>query len=177
MKLEGGGLEYEGGETRLVQVPNFCHHQELLEALERLAGFGHQSSGESSEGGVRVLLPRTPLVPNTGLPQQSLATPVCSIHCLGSPLLGYALCHTFSSILRKAFISQLCLMLMTISCIHEEQRQSSWIWGLDSSLCCNEGIYSLKLLFSAGSFIEIPAAYRTKCIRRLSGRHRHRAHV
>ena len=51
VKLDKGALEYEGGETRLVQIPNFCQHQELLEALERLAGFGH-SSGESADQGV-----------------------------------------------------------------------------------------------------------------------------
>lgn len=32
----GRGATYEGGETRLISVPNFCCYQELLEALQRL---------------------------------------------------------------------------------------------------------------------------------------------
>lgn len=50
MKVPGGGLEYQGGETRLIQVPNFCRYSELLEALERLAGTaaGPDSASSSS---------------------------------------------------------------------------------------------------------------------------------
>ena len=32
----GRGATYEGGETRLISVPNFCCYQELMEALQRL---------------------------------------------------------------------------------------------------------------------------------------------
>ena len=32
----GRGSTYEGGETRLISVPNFCCYQELTEALQRL---------------------------------------------------------------------------------------------------------------------------------------------
>lgn len=32
-----GGLEYQGGETRLVSVSNHCHMQELQDALHRVS--------------------------------------------------------------------------------------------------------------------------------------------
>lgn len=58
VKLTGGGLEYQGGETRLIQVPNFCRYSELLESLERLAGnIAGSSSGSSSSVSSTRLLP------------------------------------------------------------------------------------------------------------------------
>ena len=48
MKLNGGGLEYQGGETRLISVANFCQYQHLLESLERLAGSAAGSTSGSS---------------------------------------------------------------------------------------------------------------------------------
>ena len=48
VKMSMGGLEYQGGETRLIQVQNFCRYTELLEALERLAGNLPESSSGSS---------------------------------------------------------------------------------------------------------------------------------
>ncbi|KAL3149146.1 hypothetical protein ABBQ32_001981 [Trebouxia sp. C0010 RCD-2024] len=36
-KVPGGGLEYQGGETRLVSVSNYCHMQELQDALHRVS--------------------------------------------------------------------------------------------------------------------------------------------
>ena len=32
-----GGWEYQGGETRLVSVSNYCHMQELQDALHRVS--------------------------------------------------------------------------------------------------------------------------------------------
>ena len=32
-----GGTEYQGGETRLVSVSNYCHMQELQDALHRVS--------------------------------------------------------------------------------------------------------------------------------------------
>lgn len=48
MRLAGGGFEYQGGETRLISVPNFCLYQDLLESLERLAGSAAGSHSGSS---------------------------------------------------------------------------------------------------------------------------------
>ncbi len=48
MKLTGGSFEYQGGETRLISVPNFCRYQDLLESLERLAGSAAGSTSGSS---------------------------------------------------------------------------------------------------------------------------------
>lgn len=48
MKLTGGSFEYQGGETRLISVPNFCKYQDLLESLERLAGSAAGSNSSSS---------------------------------------------------------------------------------------------------------------------------------
>ena len=49
VKLDAGGLEYKGGETRLIQVPNFCSFAVLLESLERLAGrLANSNSGSST---------------------------------------------------------------------------------------------------------------------------------
>ena len=46
LRLPGGGLEYEGGETRLVSVANFCSFRSLVDSLERVAGaVTHGSSG------------------------------------------------------------------------------------------------------------------------------------
>ena len=49
VKLSGGGFEYQGGETRLIAVPNFCQFSELAEALERIAGNAAAFSSASSE--------------------------------------------------------------------------------------------------------------------------------
>lgn len=49
MKLVGGGFEYQGGETRLIAIPNFCRFAELSEALERIAGNAAANSSTSSE--------------------------------------------------------------------------------------------------------------------------------
>ena len=50
----GRGTSYEGGETRLISVPNFCCYQELTEALQRLTDtmtLSH-NSGTVSRGGL-----------------------------------------------------------------------------------------------------------------------------
>ena len=50
----GRGSTYEGGETRLISVPNFCCYQELTEALQRLTDtmtLSH-NSGTVSCGGL-----------------------------------------------------------------------------------------------------------------------------
>lgn len=57
VKLSGGGCEYQGGETRLVQVPNFCRFADLLNALERITSSAAASSSASSEQVVRTTLP------------------------------------------------------------------------------------------------------------------------
>lgn len=49
MKLAGGGLEYQGGETRLIAIPNFCSFADLSESLERLAGSVTGMSSASTE--------------------------------------------------------------------------------------------------------------------------------
>ena len=57
VKLAGGGFEYQGGETRLISVPNFCQYSHLLESLERLAGSAVGSTSGSSSS-VRSSVPR-----------------------------------------------------------------------------------------------------------------------
>lgn len=58
MKSASGGMDYEGGETRMISIPNYCTHAELLEALERVTT--QQTSTSSSSGSVsfqRFILP------------------------------------------------------------------------------------------------------------------------
>lgn len=38
MRTAGGGFEYEGGETRLVGITNFCSYRTLVDSLERVTG-------------------------------------------------------------------------------------------------------------------------------------------
>ena len=38
MRTAGGGFEYEGGETRLVSIANFCLQRTLVDSLERVLG-------------------------------------------------------------------------------------------------------------------------------------------
>lgn len=46
VRVAGGGFEYEGGETRLVSVPNNCSFRVLVDSLERVAGnVTHTSNG------------------------------------------------------------------------------------------------------------------------------------
>ena len=49
VKLNGGGFEYQGGETRLIALPNYCSFMDLTEALERIAGTAAAFSSASSE--------------------------------------------------------------------------------------------------------------------------------
>ena len=42
------GIEYQGGETRLIAVSNFCSYQSMLEALERVTGSTQHAMGNSN---------------------------------------------------------------------------------------------------------------------------------
>ena len=62
MRLPGGGFEYEGGETRLVLVPNFSSFRVLVDCLERVAGPAtNASSGSDRSDAVRAALLTSPL--------------------------------------------------------------------------------------------------------------------
>ena len=55
MRVPGGGFEYEGGETRLVSVANFCSFRTLVDGLERVAGtVTHASNGSDRSGSEQV---------------------------------------------------------------------------------------------------------------------------
>ena len=47
MRTASGSFEYEGGETRLVSVANFCSFRVLLDALERITGIGNMSGSSA----------------------------------------------------------------------------------------------------------------------------------
>ncbi len=42
------GIEYQGGETRLIAVSNFCTYHSMLEALERVTGSTQHAMGNSN---------------------------------------------------------------------------------------------------------------------------------
>ena len=57
VKSSSGSSEYQGGETRLMQLPEGATYADVIEALDRLAGSSLLSAGsESSAGSVRAVL-------------------------------------------------------------------------------------------------------------------------
>ena len=64
------GTEYQGGETRLMQLTQHATHADVLEALDRCAGPGGSnitSAGSASSAG-SVCFHQTPLLPKSVMP-------------------------------------------------------------------------------------------------------------
>ena len=51
VRMEGGAIEYQGGETRLVSVRSSCTFKELMASLERVMAY-QRRSGSSDAGRV-----------------------------------------------------------------------------------------------------------------------------
>ncbi|KAK9790346.1 hypothetical protein WJX73_008358 [Symbiochloris irregularis] len=67
MRTPGGGFEYEGGETRLVGITNFCSYRTLVDSLERVTGTvanawggSDKSDGQQAAPSLRFQLPSEP---------------------------------------------------------------------------------------------------------------------